>query len=67
VYCLNGRDVDTVIVGGRVVVRSHRLQTADEEEIIREGEARGRALMRRALEKEQDLAWLWQSSHGQVP
>ena len=67
VYCLNGRDVDTVIVGGRVVVREHKLQTADEEEIIREGEARGRALMRRALEKEPDLAWLWQSSHGQTP
>jgi len=64
VYCCNGRDVDTVIVNGRVVVRDGKLTTADESELVTLAEEKGRALMRRALEKHADLAWLWRSSYG---
>jgi len=64
VYCCNGRDVDTVIVNGRVVVQNGKLMTADEAELVQLAEKSGRALMRRALEKDADLAWLWRSSYG---
>lgn len=64
VYCCTGRDVDTVIVNGKIVVQAGRLTTADEKELVRAVERTGRALMRRALDKDPDLAWLWQSSYG---
>jgi len=64
VYCCTGRDVDAVIVNGQVVVRSGKLITADEAELVARVEETGRALMRRALDKEDDLAWLWRSSFG---
>ena len=59
VYCCNGRDVATVIVNGRVVVQDGELMTADETELVRLVDERGRALMRRAVEKDEDLAWIW--------
>ena len=62
VYCCNGRDVNTVIVNGQIVVRDGRLLTVDEAQVVRLATERGRGLMRRALEKEADLAWLWRSS-----
>jgi len=64
IYCCTGRDVDTVIVNGQVVVRGGKLTTADEAELVARVEETGRALMRRALGKEDDLAWLWHSSYG---
>ena len=64
VYCCNGRDVNTVIVNGEIVVRDGELTTFDESELVQLAEAKGRALMRRALEKDTDLAWLWRSSYG---
>jgi len=67
VYCCTGRDVDTVIVNGRVVVRDGRLVTADETELTERVEKTGRALMRRALNQEADLAWLWRSTFGSEP
>jgi 5-methylthioadenosine/S-adenosylhomocysteine deaminase len=67
VYCCTGRDVDTVIVNGQVVVRGGKLTTVDEVKLVREVERTGRALMRRALEKESDLAWLWRSTFGSEP
>ena len=36
VYAENGSSVDTVIVGGRVVMENRKLKNVDEEEIIRE-------------------------------
>ena len=60
VYCLNGRDVHTVIVDGEVVVADHRLLKVDEAALVQEVQARGLALVKRAVEKEADLAWLWQ-------
>ncbi|MBN1922151.1 MAG: amidohydrolase [Anaerolineae bacterium] len=59
VYTCNGRDVDTVMVNGRIVVQNRRLLTADEAELAAEAQERGHALIRRAVEKESDLAWLW--------
>jgi 5-methylthioadenosine/S-adenosylhomocysteine deaminase len=35
VYAVNGADVDTVLIGGRVVMRDRRLLTIDEEEAMR--------------------------------
>ncbi len=67
VYCCTGRDVDTVVVNGQAVVRNGKLTTVDEAELVREVEQTGRALMRRALEKESDLAWLWRSTFGSEP
>lgn len=61
VYCCNGRDVNTVIVNGQIVVRDGRLLTIDEDRVVRLATEKGRALMQRALEKETDLAWLWRS------
>jgi len=60
VYCLNGRDVHTVIVDGEVVVADHKLLKVDEAALVQEVQARGLALVKRAVEKEADLAWLWQ-------
>ncbi len=59
VYCCNGRDVATVIVNGQVVVQGGELTTADETELVHLVEEKGRALMRRAVEREADLAWIW--------
>ncbi len=59
VYACNGRDVDTVIVNGQIVVQGGRLLTANETELAALAQERGRALMRRAVEKDSDLAWLW--------
>ncbi|MBC7260706.1 MAG: amidohydrolase [Chloroflexi bacterium] len=61
VYCCNGRDVDTVIVNGQLVVREGKLMTADEQELVKLAEKTGHALMQRALQKDADLAWLWHS------
>ena len=59
IYTCNSRDVDTVMVNGRIVVQGKRLLTADEAELAAQVQERGRALIRRAVEKESDLAWLW--------
>ena len=64
VYCCNGRDVDTVLVNGQVVVRDGRLTTADESDLVRRVEECGRGLMRRAVSQDSELEWLWQSSYG---
>ncbi|OQA21120.1 MAG: Melamine deaminase [Chloroflexi bacterium ADurb.Bin360] len=59
IYACSGRDVDTVMVNGRIVVQDKRLMTADATELAKLAQERGRALIRRAVEKESDLAWLW--------
>jgi 5-methylthioadenosine/S-adenosylhomocysteine deaminase len=64
VYCCTGRDVNTVVVNGQVVVQDGKLTTMDEMELVARVEKTGRALMHRALAKEDDLAWLWRSSFG---
>ncbi|MFI5040684.1 MAG: amidohydrolase family protein [Acidimicrobiales bacterium] len=48
VYAHTGRDVDTVTVGGRVVVRDGVLLSGDGEAIRREAEVQRRALLERA-------------------
>ena len=64
IYCCTGRDVDTVVVNGQTVVRGGKLMTLDEAQLVEQVERTGRALMRRALDKEADLAWLWRSTIG---
>ncbi len=59
VYCLNGRDVHTVIVNGELVVANHKLLTVDEKALARETHERGQALLKRAVANAPDLAWLW--------
>ena len=59
IYTCTGRDVDTVIVNGRVVVEGGKLLTAKEEELVELAEKYGRSLIKRAVEKEPELSWLW--------
>ncbi|MBN1874866.1 MAG: amidohydrolase [Anaerolineae bacterium] len=64
VYTCTGRDVETVIVNGQIVVQAGSLVTADEAELVALSETKGRALIQRAVEKEEDLAWLWEERYG---
>jgi 5-methylthioadenosine/S-adenosylhomocysteine deaminase len=61
VYTCHGRDVHTVMVNGEIVVRDHVLQTRDEHELVALAEESGPALIRRAVESEEELAWLWEN------
>ncbi len=67
VYCCTGRDVDTVIVNGEIVVQGGRLLRLDEDTLIREVEDAGRGLLSRAIQKETDLAWLWKDRPSSLP
>jgi 5-methylthioadenosine/S-adenosylhomocysteine deaminase len=59
IYTCTGRDVDTVMVNGQVVVESGRLLTADEDELVQLAETTGRRLIQRAVDQDPELAWLW--------
>ena len=48
VYSATGRDVDMVVVDGKVVVRGGKLMTMDEREVIREAEMRSKEVVARA-------------------
>jgi 5-methylthioadenosine/S-adenosylhomocysteine deaminase len=61
VYTCHGRDVHTVMVNGEIVVRDHVLQTRDERELVALAEESGPALIRRAVESDEELAWLWEN------
>ncbi len=61
VYTCHGRDVNTVFVNGEIVVRDHVLQTRDERELVALAEEYGPALIRRAVESDEELAWLWEN------
>jgi len=60
IYTCTGRDVEMVVVNGDVVVREGKLLTADEDELIELAETKGRALIKRAVENDPDLSWMWQ-------
>ncbi len=60
IYTCTGRDVETVLVNGQVVVKDSRLCTADEDELVEIAENKGRALIRRAVDNDPELSWLWQ-------
>lgn len=64
VYCCSGRDVHTVIVNGEIVVEAGHLLKLAEHTLVEAVEKTGRELLRRAVEKEPDLAWLWQERRG---
>lgn len=61
VYCCNGRDVHTVLVNGEVVVEDGRLLKMDEQDLVNRVEETGRGLLRRAVEKDPELDWLWKN------
>jgi cytosine/adenosine deaminase-related metal-dependent hydrolase len=48
VYSVTGRDVDVVVVDGRVVVQGGKLLTMDEESVWREAERRAHEVVERA-------------------
>jgi cytosine/adenosine deaminase-related metal-dependent hydrolase len=48
VYSVTGRDVEMVVVDGRMVVSERKLLTMDEEEVWREAERRGHEVVARA-------------------
>ena len=60
IYTCTGRDVEMVVVNGEMVVCDGKLLTADAEELIELAERKGRALIKRAVANDPDLAWLWQ-------
>ncbi|KAL4888852.1 hypothetical protein BDV59DRAFT_196087 [Aspergillus ambiguus] len=48
VYTATGRDVDIVVVDGKMVVRNGELLTMDEQEVVREAQKRSREVVARA-------------------
>jgi cytosine/adenosine deaminase-related metal-dependent hydrolase len=48
VYSVTGRDVDVVVVDGKVVVQGGKLMTMDEEEVWKEAERRSKEIVGRA-------------------
>ena len=58
IYCCNGRDVDTVIVNGEIVVQDHQLKTMDEDALAEEIEARGQMLIKKAIQGDAELETL---------
>jgi cytosine/adenosine deaminase-related metal-dependent hydrolase len=48
VYTATGRDVDVVVVDGRVLVQNGELLTMDEKEIVEEAKKRSREVVERA-------------------
>jgi hypothetical protein len=48
-----------VIVNGEMVVRNGKLLTADEEELAEKAEKSGRAMIKRAVENDPELDYLW--------
>jgi cytosine/adenosine deaminase-related metal-dependent hydrolase len=48
VYAATGADVDTVVIGGRVVVEHGRAVTLEEERVVREARERAEAVWQRA-------------------
>jgi len=59
IYTCTGRDVEMVMVNGEIVVEKGRLLTADEDELVQMAEETGRALVRRAVDNDPELAWIW--------
>lgn len=62
VYCCNGRDVNSVFVNGRMVVRDGRLLTMDEGELVKRIDERGHSLMSRAVKGDKELEDLFQKN-----
>jgi cytosine/adenosine deaminase-related metal-dependent hydrolase len=48
VYAATGADVDTVVIGGKVIVQNRQVLTLDEERILREATERAEAVWKRA-------------------
>jgi 5-methylthioadenosine/S-adenosylhomocysteine deaminase len=59
IYTCTGRDVEMVVVNGQIVVEGGKLSNVDEEELITLADVKGRDLMKRAVENDPTLSWLW--------
>jgi 5-methylthioadenosine/S-adenosylhomocysteine deaminase len=59
IYTCTGRDVDSVMVNGQVVVEQGKLLTVDEDELVELAESTSRRLIRRAVDQDPELVWLW--------
>lgn len=63
VYTRNGRDVNTVIVNGEIVVEDHKLLTVDEDELVRQIDDRGHKLISKAVHGDEELSELLRSGY----
>jgi 5-methylthioadenosine/S-adenosylhomocysteine deaminase len=43
-YSLKGSDVETVVIGGKVVMRDHRLLTVDEPKVLERAREYGKSV-----------------------
>ena len=59
IYTCTGRDIELVMVNGEILVEDGRLLTADEEELAQMAQDTGSALIRRAVDNDPELAWIW--------
>jgi cytosine/adenosine deaminase-related metal-dependent hydrolase len=57
VYTATGRDVDVVVVNGKVVVQNGALLTMDEEEVVKEAQRRSKEVERAGLNKKVEGRW----------
>jgi 5-methylthioadenosine/S-adenosylhomocysteine deaminase len=64
IYCCNGRDINTVIVNGQIVVQDRTLVTYKESELVEMVQDKGKDLIRRAVFNDVELEWLWQQSNN---
>jgi 5-methylthioadenosine/S-adenosylhomocysteine deaminase len=55
IYCCNGRDVNTVIINGEIIVENQKLLTFDENEIIERAQKTGHGLISKACKANPSL------------
>jgi 5-methylthioadenosine/S-adenosylhomocysteine deaminase len=66
VYTCNGRDVNTVIVNGNIVIKDGKLLTFDESDLIKNVQERGELLIKKVVGEEKNILKNWQERHSLV-
>lgn len=59
VYSAHAEDVESVVVGGKIVMRNRQIQTLNEREVIAEAQRRIQSLFRRSGLAELKAEWPW--------